>query len=141
MHEEHESMKEITTNDKPEQKPSDETNINAKASDEIQQKHEEAKVPVKTGENVAPILAVEEIKNFPGYNELDDKEKKLCEELLILPKAYQTFKGKMQQKASKSRNAVRRVAALEFVDKQIIKNKALSIFDFMAANNLLSKPE
>ena len=80
-----------------------------------------------------PKGAIEEIKKAPGYDELVESEKALCEEMALLPRIYQAFKIKIQQKSAKSHNSIRRVTALEFVDKTINKDRALYIFDFMNA--------
>lgn len=80
----------------------------------------------------------EEIKKAQGFNELDEEEKIFCIENQLLPMSYQTFKKKIQNKAKNSKNAIRRVAALEFLDKQIGKIKALAIFDFLAERKKLS---
>ena len=84
-----------------------------------------------------PKEATEDIKKAPGYEELDEEEKKLCEDIMLFPRPYQAFKKKLINKALKTRNAIRRAHALEFVDKLVTKPKAYAIFDSLATRNLL----
>ncbi len=87
--------------------------------------------------NSKPKEIVEDIRKAPGYDELDEEDKKLCEELGLLPRPYEAFKKKLINKALKTRNAIRRAHALEFVDKYVTKPKAYAVFDSLATRNLL----
>ncbi len=75
------------------------------------------------------------------FEGLEEEEKALCRDKGLPPKAYKVFKEKLQEKAKKARNALRRVAAQEFVDKFINKSKAMMIFDFLTAHKMLAKSE
>lgn len=96
------------------------------------------KRPAETSAVNDPVRLV---RSSEGYAELDEKEKEFCEKNLLFPKTYLQCKTALQQKAGRSRKAMRRVTALEFVDKSLNKNKALLIFDFLSANDMLKPAE
>jgi len=81
------------------------------------------------------------IRGAEGYSELTEEEKEFCEKNLLFPKTYVQCKTTLQQKASKSRKPIRKITAIESLEKGLNKNKATLIFDFLLSKGMLKPTE
>lgn len=111
----------------------------------LQKKHEGAEfligkypLPAIKGHNVGRVARAKEgqITSAAGYTELDEKEKELCLTLTIQPQSYLELKKKLMAKGEKQKLVKSMV--LDLVDKEITKDKAFAMYDFMLFHKIIT---
>jgi transcriptional adapter 2-alpha len=103
---------------------------------------EPAKVAEQTPQtDVGSNDPVKVIRSAEGYAVLTEEEKEFCEKNLLFPKTYSQCKATLQLKASKSRKPIRKVNAIESLDKGLNKNKAVLLFDFLSSKGMFKTAE
>ena len=76
-----------------------------------------------------------QIVKAPRYDELNDREKELCIVLTVQPALYLDLKKKLVAKAAKQKTT--RSAVVELIDKEMTKDKAFVIYDFLTHYGIL----
>eukprot|EP00826_Nyctotherus_ovalis_P016164 TRINITY_DN14663_c0_g1_i1.p2 TRINITY_DN14663_c0_g1~~TRINITY_DN14663_c0_g1_i1.p2 ORF type:complete len:342 (-),score=111.79 TRINITY_DN14663_c0_g1_i1:111-1136(-) len=95
-------------------------------------------LPAAKGHNVGRVPRTKEgqITSAAGYTELDEREKELCLTLTVQPEVYLGLKKKLTAKREKQK--LTKSMVLDLVDKEIAKDKAFAIYDFMLFHKIIT---